>query len=764
MRRGEFMANIPLYVESSLKHRLDPILFHLKAGLSMLNTMAVDVATWDGIYQIRNYTTPFLQNFFGDTKCCYGVAVNMGFDKADVEPFGGWQGFLDAHPDSCGDDRMVGDVVLMDTDANGNPTVVGVETEFPNGSNTNSWIARPLDDVRYLPLVDKSQGVNFGPARMAWLDITWKTVHWKDLQPFEFSFTPIIMWDITKPNCLKTHGVVPLYENTRVPTDAEYKSFKAGNPPWDPGRRVGAWLIGFKLWFLSEHLASMNLKGGFIYLVERATGTFVASSDISVQSLAPDSNGEMTMTLSPKDVDHPMISGSALVLAPDNEWSNITQELKQVEVNGEREFMLTFLFSYYNLELQGVYMVHRNVVLSQLDEMATRDALMSIVLNTFFSGILMIGVIIIGYQAFKRLAQVAQEQRRALHVKVQDGLWCASEISYPIVLVSANDFMVQEDSEIRLCHEGLRRKGLLTFLDTKDLVCNFKKAGGQIIFFSYEWQSWTKLGPSDLQLKWMRASLNHYAAETGVDIGHLYVWLDILAIPQRHVGMKSLAVNSLYAYASSTSGFIVIAPEGFHENTGAPSNLESYRSRVWTRVEQVAMFAANGLGKMYIAEGDGLRKFDMDFLKPSLEIFQANMTCCRRKHEHQDYCDKETVVLPMLGLWFRLLAQQRNVGVTESGKELCEIYSAEIQKYLPARFDYTQVAGPTVSRPLFGNLIKQVGRIVDNLSNEELADILSIDLPAEGPPPSNVVVARVSFAPGDADNISTASSSDTASF
>lgn len=29
----------------------------------------------------------------------------------------------------------------------------------------------------------------------------------------------------------------------------------------------------------------------------------------------------------------------------------------------------------------------------------------------------------------------------------------------------------------------------------------------------------------------------------------------------------------------------------------------SRRSRVWTRVEQVAMFAANGLGKMYIAEG-----------------------------------------------------------------------------------------------------------------------------------------------------------------
>ena len=60
-------------------------------------------------------------------------------------------------------------------------------------------------------------------------------VHWQDLQPFQFSFTPIIMWDITKPNCLKTHGIVPLYENTRVPTDAEYEQFLAGNPPWSLG-------------------------------------------------------------------------------------------------------------------------------------------------------------------------------------------------------------------------------------------------------------------------------------------------------------------------------------------------------------------------------------------------------------------------------------------------------------------------------------------------------------------------------------------------
>ena len=40
----------------------------------------------------------------------------------------------------------------------------------------------------------------------------------------------------------------------------------------------------------------------------------------------------------------------------------------------------------FNGSSRGVYMVDRSVVLSDLDEMATQDALLSIVLNTFFSG------------------------------------------------------------------------------------------------------------------------------------------------------------------------------------------------------------------------------------------------------------------------------------------------------------------------------------------------------------------------------------------
>ena len=61
-------------------------------------------------------------------------------------------GFLDAHPDSWGDDRMVGDVVLMDTDANGNPTLVGVETV---SRWCSSGVPRFSTDLTLLTLEDQ---------------------------------------------------------------------------------------------------------------------------------------------------------------------------------------------------------------------------------------------------------------------------------------------------------------------------------------------------------------------------------------------------------------------------------------------------------------------------------------------------------------------------------------------------------------------------------------------------------------------------------
>eukprot|EP00439_Symbiodinium_sp_Y106_P005476 s4631_g1.t1 len=60
----------------------------------------------------------------------------------------------------------------------------------------------------------------------------------------------------------------------------------------------------------------------------------------------------------------------------------------------------------------------------------------------------------------------------------------------------------------------------------------------------------------------------------------------------------------------------------------------------------------------------------------------------------------------MLGLWFRLLAAQRGIGTSPSTQVVYDIYTSDLDRYLPTYFDYTQANGPTVRRPLFGNLTK----------------------------------------------------------
>ena len=81
---------------------------------------------------------------------------------------------------------------------------------------------------------------------------------------------------------------------------------------------------------------------------------------------------------------------------------------------------------------------------------------------------------------------------------------------------------------------------------------------------------------------------------TEIPEGMICIWLDILSIPQTNRGVQQFAVDSLYVYASSVSAVIIIAPDSEHENTKENAGLDSYKSRVWTRVEQVSHCFAHG--------------------------------------------------------------------------------------------------------------------------------------------------------------------------
>ena len=45
------------------------------------------------------------------------------------------------------------------------------------------------------------------------------------------------------------------------------------------------------------------------------------------------------------------------------------------------------------------------------------------------------------------------------------------------------------------------------------------------------------------------------------DMCRLYIWLDILSIPQRNDTLKRLAVNSLYTHARQADALVIVEPD-----------------------------------------------------------------------------------------------------------------------------------------------------------------------------------------------------------
>merc|ERR1719433_1951218 len=154
----------------------------------------------------------------------------------------------------------------------------------------------------------------------------------------------------------------------------------------------------------------------------------------------------------------------------------------------------------------------------------------------------------------------------------------------------------------------------------------------------------------------MLMSVETLQLQQGWEETNIYLWIDFSSIPQRHRPTQALAINSLTVYASNVSAFVVVAPEVQHQQLCEICNKASYQERAWCRAEQLAHLLAVGSRNMYLAEDGELTPLsDIDeWLTQSIYVFQGNLTCCRRKHEGMDKCDKEFLVIPMLGLWAQL--------------------------------------------------------------------------------------------------------------
>merc|ERR1719486_1896192 len=205
----------------------------------------------------------------------------------------------------------------------------------------------------------------------------------------------------------------------------------------------------------------------------------------------------------------------------------------------------------------------------------------------------------------------------------------------------------------------------------------------------------------------MKAGLQNLCSQTGWDKSKVYVWLDILSIPQTHVGIKLLAVYSLYMYAKQAEAMLIIAPPSRHQNTGEEANKITYKSRVWTRAEQFAHFCQHGMGDIYLVEGqEKIEVVDQDWMKSVGHVFEGQMTCCRLDHNNGcTPCDKESLVLPLVGLYYELHQKEKKGILTATEETALKFIQEDKDRMFPTHHEYAMGKGKTDMKTLFGDLI-----------------------------------------------------------
>ena len=106
----------------------------------------------------------------------------------------------------------------------------------------------------------------------------------------------------------------------------------------------------------------------------------------------------------------------------------------------------------------------------------------------------------------QKLAEQAlreQEKDQKVQSKVKEGQATVKTPLHPMVLTPVGTFLATPNEELFKNHEGMRDRGTLRFLDRVDDIAAFAGEGYEIVFFSYQWLSWTHKGPNGVQREWM---------------------------------------------------------------------------------------------------------------------------------------------------------------------------------------------------------------------------------------------------------------------
>lgn len=290
------------------------------------------------------------------------------------------------------------------------------------------------------------------------------------------------------------------------------------------------------------------------------------------------------------------------------------------------------------------------------------STLIMTVLFSIVGAVVLGGVIYYAYKRYMTYQSIRKAHEQLMEATLNESIRALHQLDYPLHLVRGDEF-VEEGKLMR--HEVLRNTHKLTVLDSLTDVDAFIAAGKHVIFFSHQWTSFTVPDPSNTQYEVMCLAIKKMAESNGWDVSlkDVFVWVDFSCIPQANPSTQNLAIRSLAAYASSATYFVIVAPDCPHADLcDDRCNLGTYQRRMWCRAEQVCHSMRNGTENMFLATGmhSPLSPVLNDHFTESLQVFKGELTCCRLEHKGMGACDRQSLVIPLLGLFGELYRAAHN--------------------------------------------------------------------------------------------------------
>lgn len=323
-----------------------------------------------------------------------------------------------------------------------------------------------------------------------------------------------------------------------------------------------------------------------------------------------------------------------------------------------------------------------------------------------------------------RYAKLKEEKHARELLRIKAAVLEADKLGHPMVLCSAKNFTEMGSLQ---AYEQARDASKLVVLDTMEEVRNFA-LHKFIVFFSHQWLGWGTPDPELIHYRSMKRAIDRLqqrvktsmssnvvtVGEGSLPLEDIYVWVDFTSISQEHRPMQMLAISSLPMYASVAHAFVIICPEAKHQVTGCACNIKSYNTRGWCRAETISKVFGSGLEHMFVVddpEGE-LIPVTMELLSSSLSmmLFEAEFSCCALGHKSQTYCDKEDLVLPILGMYSKI---RRKHDGPEHDYVIKHIEEFK-ERLFPKRFTFMRADGPSEERELFGDLVALMESYVEH--------------------------------------------------